>query len=129
MPTAQPVHALPQPPQHLFAYGTLVDPHCLNEVLGYPHRGERLAARLAGFQRIAGVYEYPFVVATPGQHVDGVLLMDLNPDEIQKLDSYEQVETGIYYRERVEVEAWGCGPRSWRLPAFVYVAGPALKTR
>ncbi|HEY0581981.1 MAG TPA: gamma-glutamylcyclotransferase family protein [Chloroflexota bacterium] len=111
---------------HLFAYGSLVDPRCLDEVLGHPHTGERLAARLAGFERVTSDYPYPFVVAAPGRGVDGVLIMDLSAEDLAVLDRYEEVEEAIYCRERVEVEAWGCGPRSLRFAAFVYVAGPAL---
>lgn len=116
-----------EPGLHVFTYGSLVDPRCLDEVLGHAHRGERLAARLSGFQRITGRYPYPFVVARPGQHVDGVLVMDLSPRDVQILDAYEEVDAGVYDRELVEVEALGCGSRRARLPAYVYVGGPALK--
>src|SRR5260370_22484124 len=32
--------------EHLFVYGSLVEPRCLDEVLGHPFMGERLRARL-----------------------------------------------------------------------------------
>ena len=113
--------------QHVFAYGSLVEPRCVDEVLGHVHTGERLAARLAGYRRVVnGSFPYPFIVASPGASVDGVLLMDLDACDIQVLDRYEEVETGTYTRELVEVETWGCGPRTLRLKAFAYVAGPAL---
>jgi gamma-glutamylcyclotransferase (GGCT)/AIG2-like uncharacterized protein YtfP len=112
---------------HLFAYGSLVDPDCLEEVLGHPHAGERLAARLVGYQRIVPMtYAYPFIVPDAESSVDGVLVMDLSPHDMQALDRYEDVETGVYARELVEVEAWGCGPRALRLRAVTYVACPEL---
>jgi gamma-glutamylcyclotransferase (GGCT)/AIG2-like uncharacterized protein YtfP len=112
---------------HLFAYGTLVDPRCLDEVLGHRHRGEKLRARLDGFERISSaVYPYPYIVAAHGRWVDGVLLTDLSSDDVQALDRYEEVDQGMYQRQSVEVEAWGCGPRTLRLQAHTYVAGPAL---
>jgi gamma-glutamylcyclotransferase (GGCT)/AIG2-like uncharacterized protein YtfP len=122
-----PVHVSAMPSQHLFAYGSLVDPRCLDDVLGHPHSGERLRAQLAGYSRIApGEFTYPFIVAAPGARVDGVLIMDLSPHDMQLLDTYEEVEAGMYRRELVEVEAWGCGLQTLHVQAVTYVAGPAL---
>jgi len=111
----------------LFVYGTLVDPRRLDQVLGRRHAGERLRARLLGYQRRAvESYAYPFIVAVEGGVVDGVLVLDLSPHDLTTLDAFEDVEDGVYRRERVEVEAWGCGPGALRLLAYAYVAGPAL---
>jgi gamma-glutamylcyclotransferase (GGCT)/AIG2-like uncharacterized protein YtfP len=113
--------------RHLFAYGSLVDPLCLDEVLGRRHGGERLRARLDGFERISSAgYPFPYIVAAHGRWVDGVLLTDLSADDVEALDRYEEVDQGMYQRQRVEVEAWGCGPRTLRLQAHTYVAGQAL---
>jgi gamma-glutamylcyclotransferase (GGCT)/AIG2-like uncharacterized protein YtfP len=114
---------------HVFAYGSLVEPRCLDEVLGHKHLGERLSARLSGFRRVVTAdYPYPFIQAASGEWVDGVLLMDLSPYDLQVLDRYEDVASGVYRRERVEVEAWGCGARPIVVRAEVYVAGPVLQT-
>jgi hypothetical protein len=113
--------------QHLFAYGSLVDPRCLDEVLGHAHSGERLRARLVGYERKAvDVLPYPFIVAVSGGRVDGVLVMDLSIYDMQVLDGYEEIEAGMYRRELVEVEAWGCGPHTLHMQAYTYVAGPGL---
>jgi len=113
--------------RHLFVYGSLVDPRRLEDVLGHPHPGERLRARLAGFTRMApGELTYPFIVADPGARVDGVLIMNLSPYDMQVLDRYEEIEAGMYRRELVEVEAWGCGPQTMHVQAYTYVGGPAL---
>jgi len=115
------------PTRHVFVYGTLVEPGRLDAVLGHQHLGERLSARLAGYRRVSDAsYAYPYVVPTPGAWVDGVLLMDLNPYEMQLLDRYEEVESGVYRREAVEVEAWGCGPRPIYVQADVFAAGHQL---
>jgi gamma-glutamylcyclotransferase (GGCT)/AIG2-like uncharacterized protein YtfP len=114
-------------PERLFAYGSLVDPGCLDEVLGYRHLGERLTARVTGYRRItSATYPYPYIVEATGHYVDGVLFMDLSPSEVQVLDRYEEVDAGIYRRQLIEVEAWGCGPQPMRVKAHAYVAGPAL---
>ncbi|MBV8719958.1 MAG: gamma-glutamylcyclotransferase [Chloroflexi bacterium] len=115
--------------QHLFVYGSLVQPTTLDEVLGHRHLGERLEARLADFRRVLTPgHAYPFIVAAAGESVDGVLLMDLSPYDLQVLDRYEEVESGVYRRELVEVEAWGCGARPIYVRADTYVAGPTLHT-
>lgn len=111
----------------VFAYGSLIDPARLDEVLGHKHLGERLAARLEGYRRaVSPSYPYPFAVAAPGQAVEGVLITELSTDDLTLLDRYEDVDAGVYQRAPVEVEAFGCGPRLMRFQADVYVAGPAL---
>jgi len=115
------------PTRNVFAYGTLIEPGLLDTVLGHKHLGERLAARLVGYERISvPSYAYPYVVLRPGVSVDGVLLMDLSAYDMQALDRYEEVESGVYRRETVEVEAWGCGPRPIFVQADVYAAGQQL---
>jgi gamma-glutamylcyclotransferase (GGCT)/AIG2-like uncharacterized protein YtfP len=113
--------------RHVFAYGTLIEPGLLDTVLGHKHLGERLAARLVGYERVSvPTYPYPYVVPSPGASIDGVLLMDLSAYDMQALDRYEEVESSVYRREAVEVEAWGCGPRSIYVQADVYAAGQQL---
>ncbi len=127
MPTSRPANAALSASKHVFTYGSLVDPRCFDDVLGHSHAGERLAARLVGYERVStDAYPYPFIVAATGRAVDGVLVMDLSAYDIQTLDRYEEVDTGVYRRELVEVEAWGCGPRPLHLQAYTYVAGPNL---
>jgi gamma-glutamylcyclotransferase (GGCT)/AIG2-like uncharacterized protein YtfP len=112
---------------HLFAYGSLADPTRLDDVLGHRHLGERLRARLDGFERMTtDAYPYPYIVAAEGRSVDGVVVMDLSVQDVATLDRYEEVHQGMYQRQRVEVDAFGCGARTLRLQAHAYVAGPAL---
>ncbi len=54
------------------------------------------------------------------------LVMELSPFDMQALDRYEEVDEGMYRRERVAIEAWACGPRPLRFEAETYVAGRAL---
>jgi gamma-glutamylcyclotransferase (GGCT)/AIG2-like uncharacterized protein YtfP len=114
--------------KHLFVYGSLTDPRTVDRVLGHAHRGERFRARLAGYQRVQhAAYGYPFLVARDGAEVEGVLLMDLGARELEILDAYEEVDQGLYVRAPVEVEVWGCGPRSAHMQVETYVGGPALR--
>ena len=111
----------------LFVYGTLVDPARVDEVLGHRHRGERLRARLSGYHRVVTErYPFPFIVATEGGVVDGVVLEDLSPDDLRVLDSYEEVDEGVYCRALADVEVWGCGPSTPRRTHRPTRAGPTL---
>jgi gamma-glutamylcyclotransferase (GGCT)/AIG2-like uncharacterized protein YtfP len=117
------------PVAHLFVYGSLVDPRCLDEVLGHRFAGERLRARLDGFERVlTDRYAYPFLVVQPAHSVDGILVMDLSPAQFDVLDQYEDVGAGVYERIAVEVEAWSCGPQPIYLAAQTYVAGAQLRS-
>ena len=113
---------------HLFVYGTLVDPLKLDEIIGHCHQGERLRARLLGYRRVVSdQYPYPYLMPSSAEAVEGILVMDLTAADLRALDVYEEVAQGTYARSGVEVDVWGCGPRSARLPAQVYVSGEGLK--
>ncbi len=115
---------------HLFVYGSLTRPGALDDAIGRRHPGERLRARLPGFEWLQPASrEYPCVVARPGAATEGILVMDLSDDDLHRVDEYEEVETGEYRRELVEVEAAGCGPAMGRVTAWCYVAGPRLLER
>ena len=125
---AESVPAVRRGGTHLFVYGSLVDPRCLDAVLGYRFDGERLRARLADYERIVSDgFDYPFIVPSAGGLVEGILVMDLTADDLGILDRYEEVQSGFYSRASVDIEAWGCGPRSVFVAAQVYVAGSALQ--
>ena len=113
--------------EHVFVYGTLVDPAVLDGVLGHRHLGERLRARLPGYARQTSPdFAYPYIVPSPDAAVDGILVLDLSTADVEALDAYEDVGVGTYARRRVAVEAWGCGPHALRVEAHTYVAGAAL---
>ena len=114
---------------HLFVYGSLVEPRRLDEVLGFHFLGERLRARLAGYERVTTEsLGYPFLMARAEHMVDGILIMDLSPNDMDVLDRYEDVDTGLYKRVAVEVETWGCGPSPTFVQAQTYVGGPRLQS-
>jgi gamma-glutamylcyclotransferase (GGCT)/AIG2-like uncharacterized protein YtfP len=108
-------------------YGSLVRPGVLNSVIGRPHEGERLRARILDYQRIVSpLYDYPFVVPQAGAVTEGVLIMDLTEPDFRALDEYEDVEQSVYERVSVDVSCLGCGPTEMLASASLYVAGPAL---
>src|ERR1700736_2434921 len=98
MHSSPPLHTLlTQESARVFAYGSLVEPRRLDEVLGRRYAGERYRARLAGYQRVTpNEYPFPYIVAARKSWVDGVVVMDLSPRDLQILDVYEEVEAGVY---------------------------------
>jgi len=91
----------------VFVYGTLTDSGTAASVLStVEYRGE---ARLSGLHRVDG--EYPTLA--PGGSVRGRILAT---DELDRLDSYEGVERGLYVRVTVPsstsgtVETYVCNP-------------------
>jgi len=98
--------------EHLFVYGTLVDPELLRSVIG------RLATatpdRLSGYQYkdeavISDGETYPGIEECGGLSVEGVVY-DVYPEELTLLDQYEG---GRYDRKRVRLES--------DIDAFVYI--------
>ncbi|HEV7733364.1 MAG TPA: gamma-glutamylcyclotransferase family protein [Candidatus Binatia bacterium] len=82
----------------LFVYGTLVDRSVQHRVTGraFPAR----PARLTGWVRRTAVY--PYVVPSPGDGVDGVLLDDVDDASLARLDAYEDAGR-LYERRQVTV--------------------------
>lgn len=90
----------------LFVYGTLVDTGLLRRLTGrtFPSR----PARLDGWDRVVPVRGYPFILERAGAHVDGLLLADIDPTSLARLDEYE--DAGRLY-DRVPIEVVTAGGR------------------
>lgn len=83
----------------LFVYGTLRDPARQERVTGrrFPAR----PARLRDYARRDAAY--PYVIPSPGDVVDGLLLDDVDADALARLDVYEDAGH-LYARRSVTVE-------------------------
>lgn len=86
----------------LFVYGTLVDPVVQQRVTGRTFSGR--PARLAGWSR--RVAAYPYVVPSPPDAVEGLLLDDVDATSLAGLDAYEDAGR-LYERRSVTVDAGG----------------------
>ncbi len=89
---------------HLFAYGTLMFEAVWRAVVGRTFRTQR--ARLHGFTalQVRG-RPYPGLVpAATTSNVQGVVYLDLDPEAVQRLDSFEGHQ---YRRIQVEVQTGG----------------------
>lgn len=96
---------------YVFVYGTLTDPARVGQVLEeFSFAGP---AVLDGLHVVRGTY--PTLV--PGGETEGRLL-EIDPDDVGRLDDYEGVDSGLYVRVAVPVE--GGTPDE----ASVYVGDP-----
>jgi gamma-glutamylcyclotransferase (GGCT)/AIG2-like uncharacterized protein YtfP len=90
-----------QEPIHLFVYGTLTDPERVTAITG--KQFERVDATLKDFERVNSPLGYPFILPKAGGIVRGVLLLNLDPISLVRLDAYE-AEGDLYRRQVVVVE-------------------------
>jgi gamma-glutamylcyclotransferase (GGCT)/AIG2-like uncharacterized protein YtfP len=106
----------------LFIYGSLRDLRVRARLLGERTDLITCPAILHGYARqMVSDSEYPFVVpAASDARVDGELLLGLQPADYAILDSYEDVDEGLYLRVTVTVETPD-GPAG----AWTYLKGPA----
>jgi gamma-glutamylcyclotransferase (GGCT)/AIG2-like uncharacterized protein YtfP len=96
---------------YVFVYGTLTDPARVAQVLEeFSFVGP---AVLDGLHVVRGTY--PTLV--PGGETEGRLL-EIDPDDVGRLDDYEGVDSGLYVRVAVPVEGDASGE------ATVYVGDP-----
>lgn len=79
----------------VFVYGTLTDRERVDELLDRYELGDRVV--LQGLRRVEG--QYPTLA--PGGECEGRLL---ETPEIDRLDAYEGVESGLYLRASVPVD-------------------------
>ncbi|MEL6220971.1 MAG: gamma-glutamylcyclotransferase family protein, partial [Pseudomonadota bacterium] len=81
----------------LFFYGSLRDPEMVSIVLGR-RLGQRslLAARAVGFAtRRLGGEAYPLLVPVAGAEAEGVVLTDASPEDLRRLEFFEEAEYGL----------------------------------
>lgn len=104
----------------LFVYGSLRDAAVRRRVLRREHL-TMCPATLQGWARVmVRGFGYPFLVpAGPDAAIEGELMLALGAADYERLDEYEDTDSGLYVRQRVVVEA-GSGP----VGAWVYVQGP-----
>jgi gamma-glutamylcyclotransferase (GGCT)/AIG2-like uncharacterized protein YtfP len=101
----------------LFAYGTLADARFVARLLERPVASE--PAELLDFLRVEPVgFAYPVVLESPGERTAGVLYRHLGEEDFRRLDGYEGVGEGLYFRERARVARPGAAAPE---PAWVYL--------
>jgi gamma-glutamylcyclotransferase (GGCT)/AIG2-like uncharacterized protein YtfP len=102
-----------QEPINLFVYGTLMDPQRVAALTG--KQFAQVEATLVGFARMESDLGYPFILPSPSAVVPGILLIDIDPVSLYRLDAYE-AEGDLYRRQAVEVLV-----ADKSMPAMTYV--------
>ncbi|MBN9426983.1 MAG: gamma-glutamylcyclotransferase [Burkholderiales bacterium] len=105
---------------HVFTYGSLMfDPVWAHVVRG---RYASRAGEISGFRRYAvRDVTYPGVVERAGAQVAGRLYLDVDDEDLQRLDRFEGAQ---YRRIVVDVATRGSDGQPERLPAGLYLFLP-----
>lgn len=105
---------------HIFTYGSLMFRAVWSAVVDGTYR--RCAGRIAGYhrRRISGEVYPALVPATPEEHVDGIVYLNVAPGDGRRLDRFE----GAYYARTMTTCRLADGRR---LSVFAYVIKPAFQ--
>lgn len=108
----------------VFVYGLLTLPEVVYAITGkhYAMQQASLADHKSyGLSQQPGDTPVPALKYSAGCVQQGQLLLDVLPADLEKLDFFEELDSGLYLREKVRVQSKGV----W-LDAWCYIAGPAL---
>ena len=108
----------------VFVYGLLTLPEVVYAITGqrYTMQPASLADHKSyGLSQQPGDTPVPALTSCPGHLQHGQVLLDVLAAELDKLDFFEELDSGLYLRQKVRVQSSG----QW-LDAWCYTAGPAL---
>ncbi len=109
----------------VFVYGLLTFPEVVYAITGKHYVMQQ--ATLTDYKSYAVIVQpgntpFPALTLNSGHQQAGYLLLDVLPAELDKLDFFEELDSGLYLRQKVRVQSMD----QW-LDAWCYVAGPALE--
>jgi gamma-glutamylcyclotransferase (GGCT)/AIG2-like uncharacterized protein YtfP len=109
----------------VFVYGLLTFPEVVYAITGQRYNMQPASLvdyKSYGLSQQPGETPAPALTRSPGHLQHGQLLLDVLPPELDKLDFFEEVDSGLYVRQKVRVQSSG----QW-LDAWCYKAGPLLQ--
>ncbi|MBU1619744.1 MAG: gamma-glutamylcyclotransferase [Gammaproteobacteria bacterium] len=109
----------------VFVYGLLMLPEVVFAITGKDYvmqDASLLDYKRYGLSQQPGDTPVPALAQCPGYLQHGQVLLGVLPEELAKLDFFEELDSGLYLREKVRVQSLGL----W-LDAWCYTAGPALQ--
>lgn len=111
-------------PVNVFVYGLLMFPEIVTAITGQQFK--TVAAllphhRRSGLSQSPGNTPIPVLVEDQHQELKGLLLLEVDAVSMAKLDFFEELDSGLYVKKSVRVQANG----QW-FDAICYAAGPAL---
>src|SRR5437867_538470 len=80
----------------LFVYGTLMDKSLVYQLTGKYFPTSH--ATLKGFRKLTSHLGYPYILPHRNSKVEGLLIRDIDPESMKKLDRYEG---RLYSRKKV----------------------------
>lgn len=103
---------------NLFVYGTLMDKSLLYQITRkyFP----TFPACLRNFKKLTSHLGYPYIVSSKGSKVEGLLIVEIDPDSMKWLDQYED-EGRLYLRKKIAVVSDGK-----RIACQAYVGNPKV---
>lgn len=108
----------------VFVYGLLTLPEVVYAITGKHYAMQQASLfdhKSYGLSQQPGQTPIPALALCPGHLQHGQLLLDVLPADLDKLDFFEELDSGLYLRQKVRVQSSG----QW-LDAWCYTAGPAL---
>ena len=104
--------------KNLFVYGTLVDKSLVYQITGkyFP----TFPAVLRGFKKLNSRLGYPYIILHRGSKVEGLLIRNIDPESMKRLDRYED-EGRLYSRRKLTVVSNGK-----RVSCKAYVGNPKM---
>lgn len=108
----------------VFVYGLLMLPEVVYAITGKSYAMQQ--ATLTDYKRYGlsqqpGDTPVPALTQCSGHLQHGQVLLGVLPEDIAKLDFFEELDSGLYLRQKVRVNSAG----DW-LDAWCYTAGPTL---
>lgn len=108
----------------VFVYGLLMLPEVVFAITGKNYVMQD--ASLLDYKRYGLSQQHantpvPALAHCPGHVQQGKLLLGVSPEALAKLDFFEELDSGLYLREKVRVQSLGV----W-MDAWCYTVGPAL---
>lgn len=89
---------------NLFVYGTLTDKHLVYQLTG--KKFPTSSASLRDFERRIARSGYPYILPHSSSKVEGLLIRNLDPESLRRLDRYED-EGRLYFRKTIAVFSRG----------------------
>lgn len=108
----------------VFVYGLLMLPEVVFAITGKHYSTQQACLedhKRYGLSKQPGDTPVPALTQCSGHLQHGQVLLGVLPDELAKLDFFEELDSGLYLREKVRVLSSGL----W-LDAWCYMVGPAL---
>ncbi len=109
----------------VFVYGLLTLPDVVYAITGKSYAKQPASLtdyKSYGVSQQSGETPVPALTSSPGHLQQGQVLLGVSAADLDKLDFFEELDSGLYLRQRVRVQSQG----QW-LDAWCYIAGPTLQ--